>query len=358
MGLATAPLRALEALASPHGVDRYLELVHPMLVTGELRAAVTDVRRDPHAVTLTLRPNHRWNGFRAGQYIQLAVEINGVRHTRCYSLASSAHRSDGRVEISVGAHDRGTVSRFLHAEARRGLVVGLSPAQGEFTLPLPRPRRIVFISGGSGITPVLSMLRTLCDEGYSGEVAFLHYAPTAAHVGYRAELRRVAAEHPNVRMAIVHTRSDGGDLPGRFGYDHLAQTASWWTEAETYLCGPRPLMDAVRDHYERAGIVDRLHTEEFTLSPVSVDAAEATGEVVFARSGTSAENSGASLLEQAEAAGLSPEYGCRMGICFSCTQIKKTGCTRDVRTGELHTDPDTEIQLCINVPVGDVAIDL
>src|SRR5579875_2194113 len=286
MGLATAPLRALEAplraldaLATPHGVDRYLELVHPMLAVGELRALVTDVRRDPYAVTLTLRPNHRWSGFRAGQYVQVAVEIDGVRHTRCYSLANSAHRSDGRLEITVGAQERGTVSRFLHAEARRGLVVGLSRPCGDFTLPTPRPPRIVFISGGSGITPVLSMLRTLCDEGYAGEIAFLHYAPTPAHVGYRDELRRLAAGHPNVRLVIVHTRSGDGELTGRFGYDHLAATAPWWTDAETFLCGPRPLQDAVRDHYERAGLADRLHTEEFTLAPVMVDAADATGAV-------------------------------------------------------------------------------
>jgi stearoyl-CoA 9-desaturase NADPH oxidoreductase len=358
MGLPAAPLRALEALATPHGVDRYLELVHPMLVLGELRASVTDVRRNPHAVTLTLRPNRRWNGFRAGQFTQVAVEIGGVRHTRCYSLANSAHRTDGLLEITVGAHDRGTVSRYLHAEARRGLVVGLSRPEGEFTLPLPRPRRIVFISGGSGITPVLSMLRTLCDEGYTGEIGFLHYAPTPAHVGYRSELRRLAGAYPNVRLAIVHTRTDDGDLAGHFGDDHLTETAPWWTDAETYLCGPGPLMDAVRAHYEHAGVGERLHTEAFTLTPVTRDVGEATGEVSFARSGTSAPNSGAPLLEQAEAAGLTPDYGCRMGICFSCTQLKRSGCTRDVRTGELHTDPDTDIQLCINVPVGDVAIDL
>ena len=70
------------------------------------------------------------------------------------------------------------------------------------------------------------------------------------------------------------------------------------------------------------------------------------------------ENSGATLLEQAEAAGLTPEYGCRMGICFTCTKVKTSGCTRNVRNGELHTDPDTEVQLCISAPVGDVAIDL
>jgi ferredoxin len=84
--------------------------------------------------------------------------------------------------------------------------------------------------------------------------------------------------------------------------------------------------------------------------------ADAAGAVRFGD--VVVENSGATLLEQAEAAGLNPEFGCRMGICFSCTKVKTAGCTRNVRTGDLHTEPDTEIQLCISAPVGDVAIDL
>jgi ferredoxin-NADP reductase len=358
MSIATAPLRVLETLAGPHGVDRYLELVHPMLRVRELRAQVTHVQHHPYAVTLTLRPNRHWQGFRAGQYVQVAVVIDGVRHTRSYSPACSEHRSDGQFELTVKSHDRGRVSQFLRTHARPGLVLGLAPAQGTFMLPDPLPDKVLLISGGSGITPVLSMLRTLCDEGYDGDVAFLHYAPTAEHVGYLPELRRLGDRHANVSVCVVHTRDDAGDMSGRFGEAHLRAVAPWFTEAETFVCGPAALMDAARQSFERAGIADRLHTEAFTLTPVAVDTADATGEVVFAGSGAAAANSGATLLEQAEAAGLTPEFGCRMGICFTCTRPKLSGCTRDIRTGELNADPDTEIQLCINVPVGDVTVDV
>lgn len=358
MSIATAPLRVLETLASPHGVDRYLELVHPMLTVRELRAQVTHVQRRPHAVTLTLRPNRHWRGFRAGQYVQVAVVIDGVRHVRNYSPACSEHRDDGQLELTVKSHDQGRVSQYLHAHARPGLVVGLAPAQGTFTLPEPRPEKVLLISGGSGITPVLSMLRTLCDEDYHGEISFLHYAPTAEHVGYLSELRRLAERHANVSVYLVHTRDDTGDLSGRFGAEHLQAVAPWFADAETFVCGPPALMDAARDMYEQAGIADRLHTEAFVLTPVALDAADATGEVVFAGSGTAAANTGATLLEQAEAAGLTPDFGCRMGICFTCTRPKLSGCTRDIRTGEVNADPDTDIQLCINVPVGDVTVDV
>jgi ferredoxin-NADP reductase len=354
-----SPLRLLEALATPHAVDRYLELVNPMLTVRELRAEITEVRRSTaDSVTLTLRPTRQWRGFRAGQFVQVSVDVDGVRRTRCYSPTCSQYRSDGLIEITVKAHPEGIVSQWLHANARPGLVVGLSQADGAFTMPRRRGDRILLISGGSGITPVLAMLRTLCDEGYRGEVVFLHYAYTPADVAHREDLEELAAAHDNVRLVTAYTEADDGDLSGFFGQEHLDAAAPWHAEADTFLCGPPGLMHSVREHYKRVGLVERLHVEEFAPAPLAPVAGEASGTISFAWSGTSSENSGETLLEQAEAAGLTPEYGCRMGICFTCTQIKSSGCTRNVRTGETNSDPDTEIQLCINAPVGDVAIQI
>jgi len=357
------PLRMLEALATPHGIDRYLELVSPLLTVRELRAAVVDVRRSTaDSVTLTLRPTRQWRGFQAGQFVSVTVDIDGVRRTRCFSPASSQHRADGLVELTVKAHADGLVSRYLFEHARPGLVVGLSQAGGEFRLPAQRPRRVLLISGGSGITPVLSMLRTLCDEAergeYDGEVTLLHYARSASDVPYTAELDELAGRD-NVRIVRVYTSDDSGELTGRLDESHLAAVAPWFAEGETFVCGPASLHDAVRELYETRGIAERLHVEEFRPSlPGIADPGTATGTVTFARSDVRAANSGATLLEQAEAAGLRPEHGCRMGICFSCTQVRTSGCTRDVRSGETNSDPDTEIQLCVSVPVGDVELAL
>ncbi len=361
MAQRTAPrslLGLVEALATPHGLDRYLELVHPMLTVRELRAAVTDVRHSTDdSITLTLRPTRQWRGFAAGQFVQVSIDIDGVRRTRCYSPSCSQHRADGRIEITVKAHAEGLVSRWLRANARPGLVVGLSQADGTFRLPAQRPEQLLLISGGSGITPVLSMLRTLCDEGHRGDIVFLHYASTVADVAQLAELRELVAAHDHVQLVLAYTRQEvGGHLHGRFDETHLAEVAPWYADAQTYLCGPPGLMDAIRDCYAAKGIEDTLHTEQFTPVVTVPGEQDAAGTVTFGD--TTVENSGATLLEQAEAAGLSPEYGCRMGICFTCTKVKTSGCTRNVRTGETHADPDTEIQLCISAPVGDVSIDL
>ena len=344
----------LEGLATPHGVDRYLELLHPMLTVREPRAEITEVRRSTSdTVTLTLRPNRCWRGFTAGQYVRVTVDIDGIRRSRCYSPSCSQHAADGRIELTVKAHEHGLVSRFLHADARPGLVVGLSQAEGTFTLPPRRPPGIVLISGGSGITPVLSMLRTLCDEGHSGEITFLHFAPTEADVPQLGALRRLAAGHANVRLVLAYTSN--GEY---FSRERLAAAAPGYARARTYLCGPQGLMRAVRELFVAEGLGERLHTEEFGPPPVPPSDLPASGLVSFRRSDVATANSGATLLEQAESAGLRPEHGCRMGICFSCTQIKRAGQVRNIRTGDTSSEEDEEIQLCISVPVGDVTIDI
>ncbi|MGW4484437.1 ferredoxin reductase [Amycolatopsis sp. NPDC004368] len=343
-----------EALLTPHGADRYLELLDPMLVRGEIRGRVVAVRHQtPDTVTFTVRPSRAWRGFEAGQYVRLTVEIDGVRRTRCYSPCGPG---EGDLEFTVKADPQGLVSRHLHTTTRAGTVFGLSAAAGEFTLPSPRPQRIVLVSGGSGITPVLAMARRLVAEGHRGEVVFLHYSNSSEDALHRADLAELARRHPGFRVVHAYTHAAGGDLRGFFSQGHLEQAAPWFRDAETFLCGPKPLMDAARELFEAEGLGERLHTEEFTAPPLTFDTEAAEGTVRFARSGRECANSGKPLLEQAEDAGLSPEHGCRMGICFSCTQVKTAGRVRNARTGEISGEEDEEIQLCISVPVGDVEI--
>lgn len=350
-----ALLDLVQTLTTPHPVDRYLELVRPMLTVRDMRARIVGVDRSvPGTLSLSLRPTRQWDGLLAGQFVQLGVVIDGVRHTRCYSPVNSQHDRRRRLDLTMRVHPHGLVSRHLHEHAEPGMVLDLEPASGVFHLPPQRPDRVLLISGGSGITPVLSMLRTLADEGYSGEVVFLHYARSPELVPHRDELAAIAAAEPNISVELRYPERDGR------GFDHeeLVRVAPWFAEAQTFLCGPPPLMDSVREVFIAEGLGERLHTEEFVATVTPVDTAEVHGTTTFSASGVTAENAGASLLEQAEAAGLSPEYGCRMGICFSCTSVRRSGCTRNLRTGDLETDPDQPIQLCVQAAVGDVDIDI
>lgn len=356
--------RLLEVVTAPHGPDRYLELVNPMWsLRGEVRAEIVEVRRTAiGSVTLWLRPNRNWRGFRAGQHVAVTLDIDGVRRTRCYSLACSPYRHDGLLELTVAAQPQGLVSGYLHAAVGAGTVVGLSQAQGRFRLPDDRPEHILLISAGSGITPVMAMLRTLCEEGFcgadrGGRVTFLHYARSPAHVAYRDELAALAAEHPGLRLVRAYTRSARGDLSGRFAPGHLPRLGAG---AAAWVCGPAGLVNAVAAHWQQAEIHALLQTEQFTAPAAALpaDDGQPYGEVCFTRSGRRLANTGASLLVQAEAAGLQPAFGCRMGICLTCSRRKTAGTTRHLYTGERCSEPDSEIQLCSTVPVGDVTIDL
>jgi len=352
--------RVLAAMTTPHGVDRYLELFDPTWSVHEVRAEVTAVRHQTaDSVTLNLRPNANWQGFRAGQFVRLTVEIDGVRRSRCYSPANSVHAADGQIELSAKAHATGFVSRFLRESARPGMVVTLSQADGSFALPEQRPERVLLISGGSGITPVMAMLRTLCDEGYTGRITFLHYCKAAKDLIYAAELAAIAARYPNVELLRAFDEAEQcGELQGLFHREQLAAAVPDYAAATTFLCGPPGMMKAVQQLWAEDGIVERLHLESFSAAPVVIDSANAEGDLRFARSERLAANNGATLLDQAEAAGLRPEAGCRMGICHTCTCRKLSGQVRDTRTGQLSDSGEADIQICISVPVGTVTMDL
>ncbi|RMI32729.1 ferredoxin reductase [Nocardia stercoris] len=365
-------LDLVQTLTTPHPLDRYLELVRPNLTVRDLRAEVIRVDRSAEgSVTIGLRANRAWGGHLAGQYVQIGVVVDGVRHTRCYSPTHSQHTTGRELELTVKAHPHGLVSRYLVEHAAPGLVVDLAPAAGVFHLPAQRPDRLLLISGGSGITPVLSMLRTLSDENFAGQVVFLHYAMSPGEVTHRTDLEGIARRHPNFRIEVRYPAPGRGGGPaqgapgtvtegpsGFFGYETLTQVAPWFATAHAFVCGPAPLMDGVRDVFTAEGLGERVHTEEFTVQTVEVDPSEVSGATTFSGSGTTTDNTGTSLLEQAEAAGLTPEFGCRMGICFSCTAVRKSGCTRNLRTGELDSEPDQPIQICVNAAVGDVDIDI
>jgi stearoyl-CoA 9-desaturase NADPH oxidoreductase len=360
MGLGRTLLSSpvVTALTTPHGVDRYLELVNPMWAVHEVRARVEDVHREaPGVATLTLRPSGGWDGAVAGQHVQLGVLVDGVRRTRCFSLSSSEHRGDGRVTVTVKCHDEGYVSRYLAGEVPVGTVVHLSPAEGEFTLPQPRPERLLFVSGGSGITPVMAMLRTLGDEGYAGSATFLHYARSAEDTIFATELAERAASSGFADINVVHTRADGGALSGRFDVAHLRSVAPDFAHTPTYVCGPAGLVESVQQVYDEAGAREHLRVEHFKTPPIAADPS-AEGTVEFRRSGLHSSNSGQTLLEQAESAGLSPAYGCRMGICKSCTTRKSEGLVRNVVNGAESSLPDEDIQICVSAPVGSCALDL
>ena len=353
--------RAVAALTSPHGIDRYLELVDPLWAVDEVRARVVDVHREvdvpgePPVATITLQPTSTWRGHRAGQHVSLGVELPGGRRTtRVFTVSSPDSRRGDRFAVTVRAHhDRPvdqSVSRFLVEAAGPGTLVHLSQAMGDFVLPDRMPEHVLLISGGSGITPVMSMLRSLQRRTHRGRVTFLHYARTPDHQIYAAELDEVRRSGHGVD---VHLRHPGLGDP-YLSPAYLERLVPGFRDVPTWACGPTPLVEAVQAAYAGAPTLEVEHFKP----PCAGTPGEAGGEVRFTRTGRTVANSGQTLLDQAEAAGLRPESGCRMGICFSCTTRKREGTVRNVLTGETSALPDEDIRICVSTPAGDCSVDL
>lgn len=350
--------RVAQTLAFPHGVDNYLQQFNPRWSLQEVRASLVSTRsQTADTVTVTLRPNSNWTGFAAGQYLRVSVEIDGVRRTRCFSPANSAHQR-GLIELTCKIGPDSVLSRYLRDRAQPGEVFILSQAEGQFALPEQRPDSFLLISGGSGITPVLSMLRTLTEEGYRGQITFLHYCRSLMDQLYANELQEIAARHGNVRLLRCYAEGEAGELSGLFSAAQLRAAVPDFAQAQTFLCGPPGMMQAVQAVYEAEGLSQSLHLEHFSAAPLVVESENPEGEVRFARSERFATNSGQSLLDQAEAAGLRPESGCRMGICHACTCRKTSGRVRDTRTGQISEAGEADIQICVSVPVGTVTLDI
>jgi ferredoxin-NADP reductase len=338
--------------ATPLVPGDYLDLVSPLRSGAPLRARVVEVRPETRdAVTLVLRPGRGWQGHLPGQYLRIGVDVDGVRHWRAYSLTSVPSPRDRHVTVTVKAIPDGVVSTYLVRRARPGLLVHLDQATGDFTLPTAAPEKALFVTGGSGITPVMGILRSSLHR--LQDVVLVHSAPTADDVVFAGELRALAARG-RIRLVELHT-----DVDGMLTAADLAQHVPDLAERETWVCGPTGLMDLVESHWETAGLTVPLHTERFR--PTVVEPGDG-GTVRFRRTGAQVEADGATtLLAAGESAGVLMPSGCRMGICFGCVLPLREGVVRDLRNGALTTaapGDDVRIQTCISAAAGPCELEI
>lgn len=292
-------------LTSPHSVASYLELIRPAQSLTETWGRVVGIEYPTsRAVTLTLRPDSTWSGHLPGQHVELGVDIGGVRYTRPFSLASSPDQPDGLLEITA-ACTGGPVTTHLRDRLRIGTLLTLSPAQGDFVLPQYAPNGLLFICGGSGITPVMSMIRTLHARGREEAVALLHYSRNQAEQLYRAETRELARRHACLQLMNVHTRESETTHTSHFAEHDLNEVRDYATR-DVFVCGPVGLTREVTQYFRAQHPRSRVHSEYFTsIGPMGSRPRTHT-VVEFARSGFSVRDSGDCLLHQAEEAGLSP----------------------------------------------------
>jgi stearoyl-CoA 9-desaturase NADPH oxidoreductase len=344
--------RLARAAVTPHLPSDYIELFDPLWSTVELRGRIQEVRPETRdAVTLVIRPGRRWKRHQPGQYVRIGVDVDGVRQWRAYSLTSPVARQDGCISVTVKAIPHGIVSNYLVRRARPGLVLQLNQPTGDFVLPANRPGKVLFITGGSGITPVMGMLRNAVHE--LDDVVLVHSSPTPEDVIFAPELRRLASQG-RIRLLEKHT-----DIDGMLETDELARLVPDLAERETWACGPNGLLDLLQECFENLGVADRLHTERFRPNVLSIGDG---GSVTFTRSQIRVDADGTTpLLDVGEACGILMPAGCRMGICYGCVVSLRSGAVRDLRNGALTAATEGDgvlVQTCVSAPAGTCDIDL
>jgi len=340
-------------ITTPLLPDDYTRLANPLWSARELRGRILEVQRETSdSATLVIKPGWGFSfDYEPGQYMGIGLLIEGRWRWRSYSLTSSPHRSARTVTITVKAMPEGFLSSHLVDGVQPGTIVRLAAPQGNFVLPDPAPPAVLFLTAGSGITPVMSMLRTLVRRDQVTDVIHLHSAPTADDVMFGAELARLTAEHPGYRLQLRATRSEG-----RLDLSQLDAEVPDWRARQTWACGPEAMLDSAEQTWSAAGVKPRLHLERFAVSKAAP--AGTGGTVTFAKSGKSVTADAAtSLMDAGEQQGVQMPFGCRMGICQSCVVTLTEGHVRDLRTG-LEREPGTRVQTCVSAASGDCTLDV
>ncbi len=419
MGLETAPVpgrvdlfrRLAAVLTWPAPTGSYRRLLNPLAAGTGVRAVIEAVIPETaRSATVVMRPGAGWQPHVPGQWVSVGVEIDGARHHRCYSITSlpagAMIAGSDLVTVTVQSVPDGIVSNHLVRDARPGDVVTLEGPQGDFTLgafadpseptsdptspadldrsagtptgaggaaATTRTRPMMFVTGGSGLTPVMGMLRAL-DAGIVAEaslddVVVLHHAPSAADSLFGDEIAAIARRRPGLSVHLVETGSGAPPPELELNGARLDDLCPDWRDRETWACGPRPLVDALGALWDdpEAGTTSVLHVERFTPA-TSASLGTVEGTLTFVSAGTSAgaaadatavETDGTRTdMDLAESVGLTPLSGCRMGVCRRCVVPLRSGTVVDMRDGRTESEAGTHVQICIAAPVGDVEIEL
>ncbi|WP_405804904.1 FAD-binding oxidoreductase [Streptomyces sp. NBC_01187] len=361
--------------------DQLLVCKHVQYVTSEMKTFVFEpteprlFRHDP------------------GQYLVFTFEIDGQQVDRCYTISSPPSRPNVAA-ITVKRVPGGQVSNWLHDHLTPGDTVRARGPLGQFSMARHPAPAYLFLSGGSGITPLMSMTRTLYDLASPADVVFLHSARTPDDIPFRQELELIAGTMPAIRVVhvcedvvqvgedvlqaredVVQVGEDDGQAPGWHGHrgrltlGMLRQIAPDFPEREVFTCGPPGYMRAVRQMLFGAGFpVDRYHQESFEAG-VSDSASLRTADepdraakfaVELSRSGTTIEcDAGTPVLEAAARAGITLPSSCGEGLCGSCMTTLEAGSV-DMRHNGGIRPRDTarnKILLCCSTPLENLVID-
>ncbi|MES2818537.1 MAG: ferredoxin reductase [Pseudomonadota bacterium] len=360
LDVSLSPLRALAARGWLYEaeVDAWLARLNPVWRLNRVFARV-EARRwvADDMLALTLRPNGNWRGALPGQHVQLHLEHEGVRVSRSYSL--TALQPDGCLEVAIKRQPGGRLSNRLLDWVMVGQVLELGAPSGALEWDA-QAQEVLLLAAGSGLTPLLGLVRNALAQGFSAPITLLHYVRQQGQRAFVEELQALQAQYANlqVRWALSGDTAAPGELSGRFRAEHLQALADP-AARQVFACGPAGFVEQVQHWWQSAPREGTLQVEAFSPPHFTQDVTPRAVRLGFARSHRDLlGDNQLGLLEQAESHGLRPAHGCRQGICASCTCQLISGAVRDLRNGRVTSEPNQPIRLCISAPLGDVVLDL
>ena len=319
-----------------------------------------------------------------GQFVTLQLQIDGRSVSRCYTISTPPTRPH-LLGITVKRQPGGLVSNWLHDTMAPGKRISADGPFGVFTIARHRSAKYLFLSGGSGITPVMSMTRTLYDLGSDADVVFVHSARTPADIIFRRELETIASTVPTVRVVPVcerdAPREPWSGLRGFLSVEMLQLLAPDLDDRVVFCCGPAPYMAAVRRILGEAGFdMQNYHEESFSFEDLTMKEFSARGtadgatdeaepgatsatrtySVEFVRSGrtfTCAEDE--NVLDAAYEAGLAPPSSCGQGMCGTCKTTMLSGTVDMQHNGGIRPREiaQNKVLICCSKPLSDLTID-
>jgi len=338
-----------------------------------LTATLTRVELETHDTkSYFFKSEKSLNQYKAGAHINIEFDANGQTVNRTYTLSSSPDltfntESAEEFSITVKRVNDGLASNWLFENLVEGKQISVSQPQGSFVLPYQPSGKLLMLSAGSGITPLMSMLRYLAQTGNRSDIVFLHYAQSENDIIFHDELNRISAkENITTHFSVENISNTSTSLStneihqGRINKKQLSTIVPDVLEREIYLCGPQPFMKATVKILDQVKFKpSQLHLENFTADLNAATQLGYSAKLSFSSLNQSIQSSPSrTILEEAEAAGLKPASACRTGICRSCRCKKTSGTTVNLMTGEESNDAGDYILPCVSVAKTATTIEL
>ncbi|QUM79240.1 ferredoxin reductase [Moritella sp. 5] len=342
------------------------------VVMGDMHAArVVGIKTESnnmYSLTLAIsgKVNEQLFSFKAGQYVELQVKKNGSYVKRPFTISSpvSQLQQDKTITLTIKKQFEGRITPWLESAVEKGDLFGISPAKGDFVLNtavpqnrnVPTRKEVIFIAGGSGITPFHSLLLSHVVNNPTINFTLLYYARANQHA-LRESLVLLEVEHANFTLTLLQSERDG-----HCSQTHIKAVTTDLARCDVYICGPNSMMDSTQALLLEMGLPQNaLYLEQFGLASFSHVDLNVARKISFATTSKDIvvkEDNQQTLLTIAEDNYVPAKYGCRIGICQECKCKKVSGVVYNSQTKTYSDTGEEDIQACISVPVTDVVINL